>query len=96
MDMSRMLRQLVDLVMYFIGAVVGLRFLFRLFGANADNGFVNWVYDTSGEILSPFRNIFVNPSLDGAGVVDFTALFGLIVYGLASLLVLKLVGAWSK
>ena len=96
MDMSRMLRQLVDLVMYFIGAVVGLRFLFRLVGANADNGFVSWVYDTSGEILSPLRNILVSPSLDGAGVVDFTALFGLIVYGLASLLVVKLINAWSK
>ena len=95
MDTARMLRKVVDLVMYLVTAVLGLRFIFRLVGANADNGFVNWIYDTSGEMVSPFRNIFVNPSVDGAGVVDFTALIALVVYGLLALLVVHLIGLWS-
>ena len=66
-----------------------------LFDASGDNGFVNWVYETSWEMLSPFRNIFHTVS-SGAWSIDFTALFGLVVYGLAGLLAVKLINKWSK
>ncbi|HEX9679003.1 MAG TPA: YggT family protein [Candidatus Saccharimonadales bacterium] len=93
--MSIMLRRLVDWIMMFVAAIISLRFILRLFDANADNGFVDWIYQTSGEILSPFRNIFQSAVLDGGFVIDFTALFGLVVYGLAGLLAVKLIDAWT-
>lgn len=95
MDMSLQLRRLLDFVMYLVAAVLSLRFILRLFDANADNGFVDWVYQTSGEMLSPFRNIFHPAVLDGGFVVDFTALFGLLVYGIVGLLAGHLIGLWS-
>jgi len=84
-DLTRWLTNMVSLV---VGVLLGLRFVLRLFDAAADNEFVNWVYQTSGEILSPFRNVFQGASLDGA-VIDFTALAALVVYGVVALWVLR-------
>ena len=95
MDMSGQLKRLVDWIMYLVAAVLSLRFILVLFDASGDNGFVNWVYETSWEMLSPFRNIFHTVS-SGAWSIDFTALFGLVVYGLAGLLAVKLINKWSK
>jgi len=95
MDMQYYLRRLVDFIMALVTVVIGLRFILRLFGANANNGFVDWVYQTSGEMLAPFRNIFVSPTLDGGFVIDFTALFGLLVYGVVGLLAVHLIDLWG-
>lgn len=95
MDMSKQLTKLVEWIMVLVAAVLSLRIVLRLFDAGADNGFVNWVYQTSGDMLTPFRNIFQSVA-SGTWTVDFTALFGLVVYGLAGLLAIKLIGKWSK
>lgn len=95
MDVQYYLRKLVDLILALVGVVIGLRFVLRLFGANAGNNFVDWIYETSGEMLSPFRNIFSSTVIDGGFVIDFTALFGLLVYGLAALLAVHLIDLWT-
>ena len=80
-DLTRWVLNLVSLV---VGVLLSLRVILRLFDAAADNEFVDWVYGTSGEILSPFRNMFVGADLDGA-VIDFTALFAIVVYGVVAM-----------
>jgi uncharacterized protein YggT (Ycf19 family) len=72
----------------FIEALVGLRFILRLLGANPNSGFVQWIYDWSTPFVTPFAGIFgQNASVTGKGVVtasvfDWTALIALIVIGL--------------
>ena len=71
----------------FIEALVGLRFLFRLLGANPDSGFVTWIYSWSTPIVTPFAGIFgQDATLTGQGVVtesvfDWSALVALLVIG---------------
>lgn len=95
MDTQYYLKKLVDVILTLVGVVISLRFILRLFGANSGNSFVDWVYQTSGEMLSPFRNIFSPTVLEGGFVIDFTALFGLLVYGLVALLAVHLIDLWT-
>lgn len=90
MNLKYLLTGLVNLIMALVGIILGLRILLRLFGANQSNDFVNWVYESSGEILGPFRGIFTNPNLDGF-IIDFTSIFALLVYGLFAMFALYLI-----
>lgn len=79
-------------IIYFIGglieAVIALRFIFELFGANPASQFVNLIYSWSTPFVSPFAGIFgQNATITGAGAVttsvfDWAALVALVVYGL--------------
>lgn len=89
---SSVLRSLVTVIVGVVWSILGLRFLLRLFGANPENGFVNWIYETSGEILGPFRGIFPSANLEGF-VFDFTALFAMLVYGIIGMLAVYLIAA---
>ena len=81
---------LVNLMLSVVGVMLGLRFIMRLFSANASNDFVNWIYETSAEILGPFRGIFPAPNLDGF-VIEFSTIFALMVYTLVAMLAFFLI-----
>jgi len=82
-------------VLYFIVAlaevVIGLRFILRLLGASSQAPFSRWVYDMSDTLLSPFRGIFTSPAIDGGFVIDFTALFAIVIYAIAAYLLAELI-----
>jgi len=81
MNLQHTVKALVNIMLAVVGFLLGLRFILKLFGANTNNDFVNWVYENSSEILGPFRNIFPSANLDGF-VIEFSTIFALIVYGL--------------
>lgn len=89
----------VNLLNIFLAVVEGflaLRFLLKLFGANADNGFVNWVYEMSGVLLDPFRGIFPATVFENRYVFEFSTLFAMLMYaiiGLVLLFIIRLVTA---
>lgn len=73
----------------FIEALVGLRFVLRLIGANPANAFVSWIYDWSTPLVAPFSGIFGQDAtiVHGVGAVtssvfDWTALVALVVIGI--------------
>ena len=73
----------------FIEALVGLRFILRLVGADPANVFVNWIYTWSTPFVTPFSGIFGQDAtvVSGVGTVttsvfDWTALIALIVIGI--------------
>lgn len=90
MTIENILKSIVNLILGIVAALLSLRIIFRLLDANTNNEFVNWIYESSGEIISPFRGIFTNPNLDGY-VIDFTAIFALLVYGLLGMLAFYLI-----
>jgi uncharacterized protein YggT (Ycf19 family) len=90
MSLKYLLTGIVNLLMAIVGILLGLRIILRLFAANPNNNFVNWVYETSGVIIGPFRGVFPNPNLEGF-VIDFTAIFALLVYGLFGMLALYII-----
>ena len=73
--------------------ILGLRFLLKLFGANQDNGFVNWVYENSGALLEPFRGIFPARVFENQYVIEFSTLFAMLMYAIISLLLMWLITA---
>lgn len=89
-DLGELAKGFVNLMLAIVGVILGLRFILRLFGADGGNDFVNWIYETSGEILGPFRGIFPSANLDGF-VIDFTAIFALVVYSLIGMLAFYLI-----
>jgi len=76
-----------------IFALVTLRFVFELLGANASNQFVDLVYSYSGPFVAPFEGIFNVPadSVNG-GFFDIAALVASVVYGIIGGLVSNAAG----
>ncbi len=62
-----------------------LAFVLRLFGANPEAGFTQWVYRSVSRSMAPFRGIFEPIVLSDQSVLDTSLLFAMIVYGLAAL-----------
>ena len=83
---SFFITNLIHLVVGLAEVVLLLRIILRLFAANPGASFVHWVYSTSTTLLEPFRGIFPNAVIHRSYVLDFTALFALIVYALVGLL----------
>jgi len=81
----------------FIEILIGLRFLFRLLGANADSSFVQWIYSWSTPLVAPFAGIFgqqatvTGPGVAASSVFDWTALIALIIYGLIVAVITRIV-----
>jgi uncharacterized membrane protein len=65
-------------------ALLGLRFIFKLIGANAANPFAHGIYQFTSLFLSPFSSLLANPAL-GASILEITTLISMIIY---------LLGAW--
>ena len=90
-------------IIYAIGgaieALVALRFVFRLVGANPANAFVDFIYEWSTPFVTPFSGIFGQDAtiVSGVGAVttsvfDWTALIALFVLGLLFGIVGRLFG----
>lgn len=89
-SLATLTKSLIQFMITLVGALLGLRFILKLFAANPNNGFVNWMYETSSEILGPFRGIFPSPNLDGF-VIEFSTIFALIVYSILGMLLFYIV-----
>jgi uncharacterized protein YggT (Ycf19 family) len=76
--------------------VLSFRIILKLFGANKAAPFVNWVYETSEPLLYPFKDIFPSPKLNGLFVLEFSALFALLVYSLLAYVLTQLIGKLSR
>lgn len=81
-------RFIAGLINFFVAIAeifLGLRVVLRLFGANSSNTFVQWIYDSSDVLLQPFRGIFPTAQINANSVVDFSALFAMLVYALVGM-----------
>lgn len=80
--MFRLLASLIDLFVGLAEIDLGIRVILRLFAANPDVSFVQWIYNTSDTLLQPFRGIFPAGHVVGGHLLDFTALFAMLIYAL--------------
>ncbi len=71
--------------------ILGLRIILKLFGANKTAPFVQWIYETSAPLLYPFEGIFPSAALEGRFVIEFSALFAVIIYSLIGYFLTKLI-----
>lgn len=57
-----------------------LSFLLRLFGANSEAGFTQWVYRSSAAAMGPFDDMFRSHDVGPNSVLDTSLLFAIIFY----------------
>jgi uncharacterized protein YggT (Ycf19 family) len=70
--------------------LIAIRVLLKLIGANPNSPFASFVYTVTGPFLALFRNLVNNPSYQG-GVFELTSLIAMIVYSLATWVVVRLI-----
>lgn len=71
-------------------ALIGIRVLLLLIGANPANWFTAFVYQLSEVFLWPFRNIVANPAFQNH-VLEITSLIAMIVYPLIGWAIVRLI-----
>jgi uncharacterized protein YggT (Ycf19 family) len=62
-----------------------IAFFLRLFGANPNSGFAEWIYRSVDRIMQPFRGIFPTEQLSSNSVLDYSLLFAIIMYSIFAL-----------
>ncbi len=73
--------QFVYLLFGVVIALIAIRFVLLLLGANPDAGFVSFVYSVTNPLVAPFEGIFGSPELD-TGYFDAASLVAIPVYAL--------------
>lgn len=76
----KIINSFIEIVFNIVVILLGLRFVLKLFGANPISPFVTWVYNSTGELLSPFRGIFISPTVENGFVLELSTLFAIIIY----------------
>ncbi|HEX7064753.1 MAG TPA: YggT family protein [Bacillales bacterium] len=85
----------ISILVEIIEAIIGIHILLKLFNANSGVPFVNWMYHLSAPLLAPFRGIFDNMVFNGEYVLDLSAVFALVIYGIVGYLIMMLLGGFS-
>ena len=81
-----------QIVWYIIGLIETLllfRFLLRLFGANPNAGFTDFIYTVSLPFYAPFYRVFPSARIEGS-VFEWTTLLAMLVYWLIGWGIVKL------
>ena len=71
--------QIIWFIFGLIEALLGMRFLFKLIGANPENAFASLLYAVTDVLLAPFANLASAPSANGL-VVEFSTLLAMLIY----------------
>lgn len=91
MLISKTIFLLTELVVGLVEVVIGMRVLLKLLGASTAAPFVTWIYQISQPLLKPFEGMFPSEKLTGGFVIDFSALFALLVYGVLGYLIEEII-----
>ncbi|MFZ5424382.1 MAG: YggT family protein [Patescibacteria group bacterium] len=70
----------IEIISWFFVALLGLRFVLKLFGASIVAPFVLWLYTITDNLMKPFAGIFPSPSLGGASIIDIPTIVAIVVY----------------
>lgn len=87
-------------VVYLVGgillAVLGLRFLLMLLGANSGAGFADFIYSVSHPFVTPFFGLFNYKEQFGANRFEFETLIAIMVYAIVMVVIAKIVALPSN
>lgn len=88
---------LARVVWFVFGAIeifIAIRFLLIMFAANAEAGFVKFIYAVSDVFMAPFNAIFSTDRVSGA-TFEWSALVAIAVYALIAWGIVALIGVVS-
>lgn len=88
---SYIITRIVYAVAWVIEVLLGLRFILRLIGANPAAGFTSFIYNATLPLLNPFINVARSVRLSNGGVIEWSTLIAMIIYGLVAWALVRLV-----
>jgi hypothetical protein len=90
----------VERIVYLVGgillAILGLRFILMLLGANQGSGFVDFVYSVSHPFVVPFFGIFNYDESFGRSRFEYETLIAMLVYAILMVVIAKIVALPSR
>jgi hypothetical protein len=88
-------KRIVSVVLGVVVAILGLRFVLELLGANPDAGFTHFIYTLSRPFMAPFTAVFGTAHVNGSGVFEWSVLLAIAVYALIAWGIVALANAVS-
>jgi uncharacterized protein YggT (Ycf19 family) len=82
---------LINTIFGFVEAILGIRFILKLFAASPEAPFIRWLYAISEPLLRPFLGAFPSPVLEQGVVLEFVTLFAIIIYALLRYFLIELI-----
>lgn len=76
------IRRVIYFVLGVLEVIMGLRFIFRLLGANSGSDFVRALYNLSLVFVAPFNGIFNDQTLGNTSVFEVSTLIAMLIYAL--------------
>ncbi len=86
--------RIVNIVYFLFGVLellLAVRVVLHLIGANADNGFANFIYGLSGPFVALFASLLNNPALSTTAALEVTTLIAMLVYAIAAWIMGRLI-----
>jgi YGGT family len=81
-NMRYWIARVVYFVLGVLEVVMGLRFIFRLLGANQGSPFAMFLYSLSHVFVAPFNGIFNDQAIGNASVFEVSTLIAMLLYAL--------------
>ena len=82
--------QIIWIVFGIVEALIGIRVVLKLIGANPANEFAHFVYNASALFLAPFVGLTGTPAAGGM-VLEVSSIIGMLVYALIAWALVKIV-----
>ncbi len=93
MTVYRATTAVIDFIITLVAALLGLRIVLKLFGANEANAVVQAIYAVSWPLVAPFADVFPSLALEQGYVLEFATVFALVLYAVVAHIITTLVRA---
>ena len=82
--------QIIWLLFGGLEALIGIRVILMLIGANPANGFTAFIYQLTQLFLWPFQNLIANPTFQNM-TLEVTSIIAMIVYALLGWIIVRMI-----
>ena len=92
-------RKIIYYLLGILEVLFAFRLVFKLLGANPDNGFVNVIYKISNVFLKPFEGIFsttVKEGMETKAILEPSLLIAIVAYAVLAWGIVKLMEVLGK
>src|SRR5512140_1591608 len=81
-------QQIIYMILGVMEGLIAIRFLLRLFAANPEAGFAQFIYGVTNPMLFPFYGLFPTPQFEGS-VMEVISIVAMLVYALLAWLIIR-------
>lgn len=93
---AKFIKQVISFVTVIVEFFLGVRVLLKLMAASPQAPFVQWMYDITAPLTNPFSGMFPSNVRPGAAEVEFSTLFGMLMYAFLAYILIYLVNMLEK